>query len=109
MILLMLKADSKSLSLKINIKAFNLLSKIPWFIFFLFTESSLATIQICNIKYGQKHLEQNEESLDIIRKIANEPLIRCKIIGVEHDQYKRPINTKPIYACCRDYQDNISE
>ncbi len=78
-------------------------------IFFSFTMilgtnlNVLSKSKICEIKYsGQKNLKAIEKKINLksIDQLSED--FKCYKIGVEHDKFKRPIPTKPIYACCKD-------
>ena len=63
---------------------------------------ALAQVKICKIKYGLAPLEKRNLTQSILRSNNNDYPHKCIQIGLEHDEFRRPIPSKPIYACCRD-------
>ena len=75
------------------------------YLFFFNYSATFAEIKICEIKYNEKGGELALEArMNIKRKnrnLSDKFLFDCYIIGLEHDNERRPIANKPIYACCR--------
>ncbi len=63
--------------------------------------------RICEIKYGEKGGEKRLEKKffpnDLPESILKKYEFDCYKIGVEHDSNKIPLQNKPIYACCYNY------
>ena len=63
--------------------------------------------RICEIKYGEKISEKRLEKKffrnDLPESIIKKYGFDCYQIGVEHDSNKRPLQNKPIYSCCYNY------
>ena len=68
------------------------------------TKSAKAGIRRCEIKYGEtgdsSELEVKHFGKDINEEIKKKYGLECYQIGLEHDLNKKPINEKPIFACC---------
>ena len=57
-----------------------------------------ADVLICDIKY-EKLSSENNMSPQLNLSLNNHPPT-CYQIGMEYDKFRRPITSKPIYACC---------
>ena len=87
-----------------------LTNKLPILIFFLFIIQASNFLKAksqsksCVIKYGEPAGEYSLEKkyLEEIKfsRVIPKHGVDCYQIGVEHDKNKKPINDKPIYACC---------
>ena len=75
----------------------------------------LAQVKICKIKYGLVGIEKRNFDQSLLRKNNNNYPNKCRQIGLEHDEFRRPIPGKPIYACCTEVKvrdttlDNLFE
>ncbi len=67
--------------------------------------STFAQTKICEIKYNEKGGENALEAKMNIKghpKYLNDKFgFDCYIIGLEHNNKRKPIANKPIYACCK--------
>ena len=75
--------------------------------FFLIPENAFSQKRICKIKYGERLNETNLEKKffqsSLPETIKRKYEFDCYKIGVEHDDKKKPLQGKPIYACCQNY------
>ncbi len=73
-------------------------------IFFISPTTLLAQSKTCEIKYNEKGGAQTIERIAKIKAkykhLSEKDLLDCYIIGLEHDENRKPIINKPIYACC---------
>ena len=60
----------------------------------------IAQVQICELIYGEQGLERND--LRNESSFKNPWRRKCHKIGLEHDLSRKPLEKKPIYACCRE-------
>lgn len=60
----------------------------------------LADTQICEIKYGEKNLDQNKAINSFTRLLNNQNIEKCHQIGIEFNEFGEELSDKPIYACC---------
>ncbi len=67
--------------------------------------SAYAKIKICKIKFNEKNglfaLENKINKKLDDKNTIKENFFKCYKIGVEHDKNKIPIESSPIYACCK--------
>ncbi|WP_036892494.1 hypothetical protein [Prochlorococcus marinus] len=61
--------------------------------------------KICEITFQHKgsaqSLERKMKQKSKLKYSKSKPKLNCYQIGLEHDEDKKPIEGKPIYACCQ--------
>ncbi|ABX09485.1 hypothetical protein [Prochlorococcus marinus] len=64
-----------------------------------------STLKKCDVIYGErigeKALEEKHFKERLTPDTKNKYGLECYQIGVEHDDKKAPLPSKPIYACCQ--------
>ena len=80
---------------------------IFWFIiiYLLDVSAGYTRKRICDIKFNVKEdVKELENRLNLqnpYKRFPGNSDFFCYQIGLEHDINQKPINTKPIYACCQ--------
>ena len=73
---------------------------------FINPSTTFAQNKLCEIKYDEKggaYALERKVNIKEKHKYLNEKnLFECYRIGLEHDEDRKPILSKPIYACCKE-------
>ena len=75
------------------------------FFYVMNTSQSLSQTKVCEIKFGEKKgieaLERKRNMQIQNNSYLGQSEFYCYQIGLEHDGNQNPIDSNPIYACCR--------
>ncbi len=87
--------------IKVKVKEF-----LPFSFCIISQSIALGQSKICEIKYnergGAQTIEKKINTKNKHKQMHENDLFNCYRIGLEHDQNRKPIFDKPIFACCKD-------